>query len=115
MIKVFSSALRDPTTGAARPVTIEVHGQALLVRLGQAMPKGEDAPHHATADFTAQRAEIVAALGEAKGIVHRDLNAAAAGIKAERERVERLIAKWAPLSNGVDDRLLADIRSGATS
>lgn len=113
MFKVFSSALRDPTTGAARPVTIEVHGQALLVRLGQAMPKGEDAPHHATADFTAQRAEIVASFPEVAAVVD-DLARAIGGAKAERERVERLIAK-----HMVDDvkrwALLADIRSGATS
>lgn len=125
--RTFVAALRDPTTGLSRAVTIEVYLRSLLVRLGPPQPAGEDGAHHAAADFSEQRPAIVAAfsadkvgedapsglsLGEAATEIAR---AAASGMKVERERVERLIAKWAPLSNGVDDRLLADIRSGATS
>ena len=106
--------------GLVRDVTIEVHSCSLIVRVSAARVGGEDAPHHRAADFTEQRPAIVAAFPE---VVTEIANAAkvgvdtgfAAGVKVERERVERLYAKHAASSCGVGPGLLADIRSGATS
>ncbi len=67
-----------------------------------------------------QRPAIVAAFSE---LVTEIANAAsvgvdtgfAAGVKAERERVERLYAKHTTAPRVLGPMLLADIRSGATS
>lgn len=119
--RTFVAALRDPSTGYSRAVTIEVYARSLLVRLGPTQPAGEDAPHHAAADFTEQRPAIVAAFPE---VVTEIANAAATGVKVERERVEKRVEKArddivtarAPYNiRTLVDKLLADIRSGATS
>lgn len=118
--RTFVAALRDPTTGLSRAVTIEVYLRSLLVRLGPPQPTGEDGAHHAAADFTEQRPAIVTAFSE---VVTEIANAAsvgvdtgfAAGVKAERERVERLYAKHTTAPRVLGPMLLADIRSGATS
>ena len=118
--RTFTAPMLDASKpGLVRDVTIEVHSRSLIVRVSAARVGGEDAPHHRAADFTEQRPAIVAAFPE---VVTEIANAAkvgvdtsfAAGVKAERERVERIFAKWAPVKNS-GLKLLADIRSGATS
>lgn len=90
--KTFTAPMLDASKpGLVRDVTIEVYSGALLVRVSAARVGGVDSPHHRAADFTEQRPAIVASFGE---VVTEIANAAKVG---------------------VDDRLLADIRSGATS
>lgn len=108
--RTFVAALRDPSTGYSRAVTIEVYARSLLVRLGPPQPAGEDAPHHAAADFTPQRPAIVAAFPE---VVTEIASAAATGVKVERERVEALVTSLLMPTPG-RDLLLMKIRSGAT-
>ena len=111
--KTFTAPMLDASKpGLVRDVTIEVHSCSLIVRVSAARVGGEDAPHHRAADFTEQRPAIVAAFPE---VVTEIANAAAAGVKVERERVERLIAKHLTGDPMARDLLLADIRSGATS
>lgn len=62
MIISYSATMLD--AGQIRDVTIEI-GPTVLVRIGPPRARGEDGPHHACADFTAQRTEIAAALVEA--------------------------------------------------
>ena len=115
--RTFTAPMLDASKpGLVRDVTIEVHSRSLIVRVSAARVGGEDAPHHRAADFTEQRPAIVAAFPE---VVTEIANAAAVGVKVERERVERLIAKHL---DGLDQprssstgKLLAAIRSGATS
>jgi len=111
--KTFTAPMLDASKpGLVRDVTIEVHSCSLIVRVSAARIGGEDAPHHRAADFTGQRAAIVAAFPE---VVTEIANAAATGVKVERERVERLITKHLIHEPGARELLLADIRSGATS
>ena len=111
--KTFTAPMLDASKpGLVRDVTIEVYSRSLIVRVSAARVGGEDAPHHRAADFTEQRPAIVAAFPE---VVTEIANAAAAGVKVERERVERLIAKHLTGDPMARDLLLADIRSGATS
>lgn len=114
--RTFTAPMLDAARpGLVRDVTIEVHARSLLVRVSAARVGGEDAPHHRAADFTEQRPAIVAAFPE---VVTEIANAAATGVKVERERVERLIAKHLDgldLPRSSTGKLLADIRSGATS
>ena len=58
---VFLRAVRDPTTGQVRDLQVEIFANGmLLVRLLGARAPGEDAPHHAAADFTEARQAILA-------------------------------------------------------
>lgn len=119
--RTFTAPMLDAARpGHVRDVTIEVHSRSFLVRVSAARLGGVDSPHHRAADFTEQRAAIVAAFPE---VVTEIANAAkvgtdvgfAAGVKAERERAERIIAKWAPVTGVVRDHLIERLRSGATS
>jgi hypothetical protein len=102
----FTAPMLDASRpGLVRDVTIEVHARSLLV----------------AADFAEQRPAIVAAFPE---VVTEIANAAATGVKVERERVEKRVEKArddivtarAPYNiRTLVDKLLADIRSGATS
>lgn len=62
MIRTFAASLLDPQTNTIRDVTIEIGPRVVLARLSPGRRRGEDGPHHAVADFTAQRAEIAEAL-----------------------------------------------------
>ena len=120
--RTFTAPMLDPSVGGVvRDVTIEVHSRSLLVRVSPGRFGGVDSPHHRAADFTEQRAAIVAAFPE---VVTEIANAAATGVKVERERVEKRVEKArddivtarAPYNiRTLVDKLLADIRSGATS
>lgn len=58
----FSAPMLD--AGQVRDATIEISPGGVLLKLGPPRARGEDGPHHACADFTAQRIEIAAALVE---------------------------------------------------
>ncbi len=129
--RTFVAPMLDPSVGGVvRDVTIEVHSRSLLVRVSPGRFGGVDAPHHRAADFTEQRPAIVAAFSE---VATEIANAASVGVdkgftagvqggaKAERERVERILArhfdnpKPGRTSEQTNRAILADIRSGATS
>lgn len=117
----FTAPMLDASKpGLVRDVTIEVHSRSLIVRVAPARIGGEDAPHHRAADFTGQRAAIVAAFPEVVTEIAKAAKVGvdtgfAAGVKAERARVERLYAKHSTAPRVLSPMLLADIRSGATS
>lgn len=62
MIRSFIASFLDPSTGLTREVVLDVDAASVLVRLTPPRPRREDGPHHTCADFTDQRAAIVAAL-----------------------------------------------------
>lgn len=122
--KTFAAPMLDADKlGHVRDVSIEVYARSLLVRVGPSRAGGEDVPHHRAADFTAQRAAIVAAFSE---VVTEIANAAKvgtdigfdAGVKAERARVTMLLAHHfsRPAIESIDEvnvqALRRDIKSG---
>ncbi len=56
------AALRDPDTGKTRDVVVTFDKDVLLVTLSRSRPAGEDAPHHACADFSKDVRVIAKAL-----------------------------------------------------
>lgn len=63
--RTFAASLLDPQTGTTRDAVIEIGPRFVLVKLSPGRRRGEDGPHHAAADFTAQALEIAAALVDA--------------------------------------------------